>query len=66
MSSGLFGCSPLVIHCMRDATEPAAELVVGQPGLVPWSAEMPTLTYLTSHARGEDLSQKTKYKDPWR
>jgi hypothetical protein len=36
---------------MRDATEPAAELVVGQPDLIPWSAEMPTLTYSTSNAR---------------
>lgn len=51
---------------MRDATEPAAKLVVGQPGLIPWFAEMPALTYSTSQARGEDLSQKAKYKDPWR
>jgi len=51
---------------MRDATEPAAELMVGQPGLIPWFAEMPTLTYSTCNVRSEDISQKLTYKDPWR
>lgn len=51
---------------MRDATEPAAELMVGQPGLIPWFAEMPTLTYSTCNARSEEISQKLTYQDPWR
>lgn len=50
---------------MRDATEPAAELAVGQPGLIPCFAETPTLPYSTGNARGEELSQKATDKDPW-
>ena len=43
-----------------------AEFVVGQWGLIPWFAKSPTLTYSTSNARSEELSQKATYKDPWR
>jgi putative SOS response-associated peptidase YedK len=51
---------------MRDATEPVAEFVFGQSGLIPGFAEMPTLPYSTGNARSEDMSQKATYKDPWR
>jgi putative SOS response-associated peptidase YedK len=52
------------IRRMRDGD--AAELVVGQWGLIPWFAKTPTLTYSTNNARSEELSQKATFKDPWR
>jgi putative SOS response-associated peptidase YedK len=43
----------------------AAELVVGQWGLVPWFAKERKLKYPTSNARSEELSAKASYKQPW-
>ena len=51
---------------MRDTTEPVAEMVVGQSGLIPWFATMPTLTYSINNARREELSKTATYKDLWR
>jgi putative SOS response-associated peptidase YedK len=44
----------------------AAELVVGQWGLIPWFAKTPTLAYSTNNARSEELTQKATFKDSWR
>lgn len=54
------------IRRMRDATEPVAELVVGQWGLIPWFAKTPVLKFSTNNARSEELAQKATFRDPWR
>ena len=48
-----------------DSTDPAAELVVGQWGLIPHFAKSAKLPYATVNARSEELSQKASYKGPW-
>jgi putative SOS response-associated peptidase YedK len=48
-----------------NASEGAAELVVGQWGLVPWFAKSATLPYSTNNARFEELSSKASFKTPW-
>ena len=54
------------IRRRRDALEPAAELVVGQWGLIPWFATTPVLAYSTNNARSEELARKPAFKEPWR
>ena len=51
------------IRQVRDSG--AAELVVGQWGLIPWFAKTAKLTYSTNNARFEELTQKASYKQSW-
>lgn len=49
----------------RVAGGAAAELVVGQWGLIPWFAKVPKVGFSTSNARSEEMATKPSYKAAW-
>lgn len=53
------------IRRVREASEPARELVIGTWGLVPWFATTPRLGYTTNNARFEGITEKASFKDAW-
>jgi putative SOS response-associated peptidase YedK len=51
---------------LRAATPgDAANLVLGQWGLIPWFAKTPVLKFATNNARFEGIEDKASYKSPW-
>ncbi|EHR72073.1 hypothetical protein BurJ1DRAFT_3264 [Burkholderiales bacterium JOSHI_001] len=48
-----------------QTSEPKAELVIGQWGLIPWFAKSAKLPYSTNNARFEEITTKASFKHAW-